>query len=402
VKRRHVIIGTSAAGIGAVSRLASLVPNDEIICVSASRYPPYNTCLLADVLSGSRTCGSIATRPLSFFEENGIDLRLDTAVLKIDTAEKKLTLSREETLRFDTLFLGMGTTSKRLQIIGGDYVGVFFFADCADLKELSSFIKERSVKQAVVIGAGLSGVECADALTARGISAAIVESSLRVLPSQVNNEGSKVIEAAMKRAGTKVYTRQRVHRLIEIMGHVDGVVLDDGTELPAQMVVITTGSTPNTYEVQEAGTAMIGDRVQVDNLMATSAADVYAGGDMCVVPSATSDEHIPNTTWPDAMLQGVTAAFSMAGQPKPYPRLLTVSSSNFYGLTFVSCGDVANPSDDYERVTKQSRGFHHTFLYRSGVLAGFLMVGNVDNVGVLRRFVMNGSPRSTVQKAIGF
>ncbi len=402
MKRRHVIVGTSAAGIGAVSRLASLVPDDEIICVSSSIYPPYNTCLLADVLSGSRAPKTIATRQLSFFDENGIDLRLDTSVKAIDVAEKKLTLSRGEELTYDSLFLGMGTSPKRPPLLGEECVGVFTFANCSDLKELTAFIEERSVKRAIVIGAGLSGIECADALTTRGISVSIVEASARLLPRQVNSEGSRVIERAMKRTGTKLYTRQRVHRIVEVMGHADGVVLDDGTELPAQMVIMTVGSTPNTQVTAEAGFAMHDKRLKVDHRMATLAPDVFAGGDMCVVPSAVDDELIPTSTWPDAMLQGVTAAFSIAGKPKPYPGLLTVSSSNFYGLTFVSCGAVAEPPEEYERVMQQSRDYHHTFLYKEGTLAGFLMVGKVDNVGLLRRFVTTHSSRATVQKAIGF
>jgi len=391
MKTRHVIIGTSAAGIGALTKLRILDPYAEIYCISASVYPPYNTCLLADYVAGGRSTREIYTKPRSYFVENDIQLRLATRLEAIDARNKAVHLSDGSVLEYDTLFLGMGSTARTPSLPDIQKVrGIFSFHTLDDARTLLSYVQHNTIRHAVVIGAGLSGVECSDALANRGIKVSLIEQSDRLLSRQVDKDGSQVIEQAMSRAGVTFYAQESIERIEKIDGTVTAVHLKSGKRIATDMVVFTIGSKPNSSLAEAAGIRLLGKHILTNEYMQTSISDIYAGGDVCVVRDCVSGTLVPNTTWPDAMMQGMMAAHSMAGQPRLYNGLLTVTSSVFFDLTFVSCGPVCSDTFDYQ-ITRNTSDSYHKKILHDGELRGFLMVGDVNEVGLLRKQVMLGA-----------
>lgn len=392
-KKHHVIIGASAAGIGALSRLRTLDKESRITCISGQRQLPYNTCLLADYLAGEKELSQIATKPLSFFTQQNITLRLATTVTAIDGARKILQLcdtSGEHELAYDTLFLGLGTSLVYPSIPGIDTGGVFGFHTLSDTENIRSYMSQNNVRDVVVIGAGLSGVECADALAHRDTAITVVERESHLLPTLVDEEGAHYITQLMVEHNVAMRSSQSVSAIISDGGSVRAVELDDGTQLSADMVVLATGGRPNSQLAKDAGILLQDERVVVDEFQQTSIPGIYAGGDICLVQDMITKERVPSTLWTDAMMQGMHAAFAMTGKSRAYPGVCIVTGSRFFDTMFVSVGNINPVGQTYQEVVDSRSDFYHKFILKDGSLVGFVMVGKAKAVGALRALLVSG------------
>lgn len=387
--RTYAIVGTSAASMGVLSKLRVLAPESRIICISASTLPPYNTCLLADYLAGVKSEQEVFTRPLSFFEKERIELRLGTRVVELKADQKKIVTASGEEVAYDILFLGIGTAVTLPPIAGLKQCNdVSTFHTFEDAQKLRRLCEEKKIKRVVCVGAGLSGIECSDALIAQGITVDVIEMNDRVLPSLVTREGSAVIEKRMRERGANVHCSTVVQTLELFAGRLQGVLLSNGVHISADHIVITTGGRVTLDFARQAGLAIEQGALQVNDFFQTSDPCIYAAGDAACVKDALIQGRVRSCMWPDAMLQGMQAAAAMTGTGKPYAGVCIVGSSRFYDLTFVSAGPITSPPPDVQKIEKQGDDFYHLFLLKENLLTGFLMVGNIENVGILKNCML--------------
>ena len=391
MKKKHIIIGSSAAGMGVCAKLRTLVPDDDIACLTASAEMPYNTCLLADYLADGEHPSNLWTKPASFFKTKNITLQRDTRIVKID-AHKRLVHDQHGIVHhYDRLFLGLGTSPIMLTTISPATSNLFTFHTLRDTTALDTLLRAQEPRTALVIGAGLSGVECADALVERGLTVTVVEGGRHVLPTLVNTAGAAVIETLMEKSGVTIVPNQRVAQiLVNSAGAACGVALSDGTQLDADLVVCAIGARANTQLAEQAGCEVSGGGVLVDEFFRTTVDGIYAGGDLATMTSLLDGSLQRSGTWPDAMQHGMLAARAMSGDlSKPYPGLAVVLSSKFFDTQFVSCGPVVDTPKKYSIQEKSGKGWYHRFIVdTNNILKGFLMVGTLDNIGALRRAVV--------------
>lgn len=338
MKKTHVVIGASAAGIGVVNRLARLKPEDQIICISSESDLPYNTCLLADYCIGQKS-----ESELHIFNPDRVKglvtMILGVRVESIEVGSKQLHLSDGKSIAYDTLFIGTGSSAIIPKIPGiSDCAGVFTFHQMADCQKMMSYVKQQSVKKAVVIGAGLTGLEAADLLLTHNISVCVVENQDRVLKSLISPEGSIYVEQAMRNVGVDFYGNDAVVEVCERDNHVVGVKLASGTFIPADMVIVAVGARRNDQLPCQAGIEVSSFGIVTDEYLKTSVEGVWAGGDVAQVTCAFTGNLVASCTWPDAMLQGLTAAYGMAGELKSYQGATRITDSAFFGLQFQAGG----------------------------------------------------------------
>src|SRR5579862_3135675 len=123
MSKTYIVIGASAAGIGALTKLRTLDPSATLICVTAEKEMPYNRCLLADYLAGAKTVDDVATKKSDFFSTNNITLMLDAQVTKIIPSEHKIIIHKGQELTYDKLFIGAGRSTGMPNITGTDRTG---------------------------------------------------------------------------------------------------------------------------------------------------------------------------------------------------------------------------------------------------------------------------------------
>ena len=381
----YVVIGSSAAGIAAASKIRDFDATSSITCLTLQQHPPYNRCLLADVLGGSKQPDQINLKPANFFAEKNITLRYGTRVEGLDVASQRVTLASGEAVAYDKLFIGSGRSGWVPPLPGSTLPGVLQFFGLADVHAIMAYQGKHTVKHIVVVGGGHSGLECADALAAPGIQITLVERSGKVLPHQINGEGSAFLIKLAEKFG--ITTRTHVE-VMEIGGssRVQQVMLSDGSVIPADMVVFAIGGKTNSEFAQQAGITLVGRAIDVDPYMRTSATNVFAGGDVAAVIDVQTGQKVQNCLWPDAVMQGMVAAYTMTGNERQYGGTVMVTSSTIFDLTFVTAGPVAYPPAGSSLMTRSEAGFYHALLVDAqNALLGFVLIGNVSNVGALRK-----------------
>ena len=390
MKKTHIIIGTSAAGIGAAQTLRKLDPEAEIICISNEQSFPYNKCFLADYLAGKKIKENLYTKTPDFFEKNTIQLLLNIEVTNIDVVAKTVMLNNTASLSYDTLFLGMGKKVVPLFPQQQSIAGFFTFHDADSIFALEEYIKVKEVHSVIIIGAGLTGIECADALKKYTVNITIVERGDRVLSAYCDDESSFFLQKQLAQAGISVVLNEHVKEIVCADNRVRGVCLATGKELRADMIISAVGAQVNSELAKYAGIDVhpVTKAVITNEYLQTNHHDVYAGGDVIMVYDQLKKEYVPNCLWADAMLQGSFAAQNMAGYKKPYAGTVMLSTSTFFGMQFAACGSMKHIPETYNVMVKNGESFYHKFLLQDWKLQGFLLMGPEIPLSTVRRAVL--------------
>jgi len=399
MNKKHVIIGVSAAGISMANNLRRLDSESEIICISTEKEIPYNKCFLADHLSGLKSEDQVYTLTPDLCKKKNITLRLGVWVERIVSQEKKIIISGGESISYDTLFIGTGSFPVVPDIKGVKKVknGIFTFHTIADSQALLSLAKSKKGLRVVIVGAGLSGLECADSLSEQGAHVFVVEMHNRVLFRQVDQQGSDLIVKHMLKQGISFYPEQTVSEVLSDQKRtVSGVKLASGLQLEADCVVFALGLRPNIGIVKGTDIELCNGGILTDDYMRTTVPNIYAGGDVACVKDQVSGERVLSCTWPDAMFQGMIAANAVTGKPRIYPGVTLITSSSFFGLTFCASGATAGPvvsgSNGYEIAKNASEDNYCKILVKNGLVRGFLSVGASTNLARLKRALLSAQP----------
>jgi nitrite reductase (NADH) large subunit len=390
--KTHIIIGTSAAALGVLNKLRALDPASTIICISDESEIPYNKCFLADYLGGTKKEHEVTTKPLHFFEQQQIKLLLGKRVIDLDAQQKKITLNDGQSLSYDSLFLGTGSSPVIPPAFNKKLPGLFTFHTLADSNAILNYAHEHKVQQAVVVGTGLSGLECADALTTRGVKVTVISRHEQVLRRFINQEASSLIESMMTSKGITLLKNSEPKELLADETTVHGLRLNDGREIKAALVIVATGLRPNNELAHAARLQLQDGYLVVNEYMQTSDDAIWAGGDCCMVRDQMSGNLVPSATWPDAMMQGMIAAYAMSGQQKKYPGITAVVSSSFFGTQFVTAGSVLTPLPHHRIKVQSGPDFYHATVFDGERLQGFLLVGQVNQAPRLKRALLTGQP----------
>ena len=320
MKQTYITIGASAAGMGAVSRLRSLDKNAKIICISAEKDLPYNRCLLVDYLDKTKTKEEGLIKPETFFQENNIELLLNTKAVEIIPAKQKIVLADSSNLEYDKLFLGLGKSSSLPQIPGIQAEGVFTFYTLQDVYSIQRYIKQKAPKSVTIIGTGMTGIECADTISNLKISVNLVGRSKQILQAQLDSDGASLLENQItNKHKIKIYKSCYVTEILSTQNSVHSLQLSNGEKIKTDMVIFAGGAKPNITLAKNANIKTQGSGISTTKTMQTNIENIYAGGDICLIPNILTGKLVQSCMWPDAVMQGITAAQAMVGKPQDYP-----------------------------------------------------------------------------------
>ncbi len=388
----YLIIGSAAAGISAINKLWQLDPSASVLCISDEIENPYNKCFLADYLSGEKKELQLFTK---LFHKN-VSFMLGKRVVSIDRENKIVILSDNATVRYGTLFLATGSSPAIPPISGIESEGVFTFHTLRDTNRILDYVKRNDCAHVTIIGAGLSGLEAADALRSHNLEVLVVDRESQVLARQIDFEAGLFIQERMKVQGIVFMPHTSAIEIMNTNQMVSGITLSNGKKIKTDVVICATGLRPNSALARDCGLRLIDDSVWVDQYMQTSDEHIYAAGDLVVVKDQLTGQLVRSCTWPDAMHQGLIAAHAMTDNPKPYPGVMIVTSSAFFGVKFAACGYGAHfhKGDGYTTVSCKGAPDEYCKMFvKDGVPAGFIMIGDtLPQLGALRRSVLLKQP----------
>jgi NADPH-dependent 2,4-dienoyl-CoA reductase/sulfur reductase-like enzyme/nitrite reductase/ring-hydroxylating ferredoxin subunit len=312
VDETFVIVGGGAAGFAAAERLRREGFGGAVVVVSADPDLPVDRPNLSkDFLAGKAPEDWVFIKSAGFFKDRDIRLELDTTVSAIDAAKREISLSDGRRMGFARLLLATGAEPVRLSIPGADGPNVFTLRSLADSRAIIAAAGEG--KAAVVIGASFIGLEAAASLRQRGLRVDVVAPERRPLEKVFGPELADMIRAEHEAHGVTFHLERKP-------AAIEGceVVLDDGTRLRADLVVMGVGVRPRTGLAEAAGLAV--DRgVLVDAYLETSATGVFAAGDIARFPYALpGGGKVRIEHWAVAERQGQVAALNMLGRKVRY------------------------------------------------------------------------------------
>jgi 3-phenylpropionate/trans-cinnamate dioxygenase ferredoxin reductase subunit len=301
-----IIIGAGAAGSAAAEMLRREGYGGPITLVDPDPDAPYDRPNLSkDYLAGDAPEEWIPLRPADFHAQHGIDRILATAE-SLDVAVRTVALSDGRSIRFGALILATGATPIRLDIPGADLPHVFTLRSLADSRAIIAAAE--GARSAVVVGASFIGMESAAALRSRGLQVAVVAPEAVPFERHLGDTLGRLLRDAHEKNGVEFHLGQTA---VEIFP--DRVRLDDGRELPAELVVVGIGVRPLTSLAEKAGLA---DRegVSVNEFLETAVPGIYAAGDIASYPASPTGERIRIEHWVAAQRQGQAAARNILGR----------------------------------------------------------------------------------------
>ncbi|MGA1876336.1 MAG: FAD/NAD(P)-binding oxidoreductase, partial [bacterium] len=259
---RMIVIGGVAAGMSAASKARRLKPGSEILVFQKEKYVSYSSCGLPYFVSGMvKSPQDLVAYEAHFFRERrNIEVFLSHEVMAIDPAGrsvlvKNLETAREQVHHYDKLMIGTGARAQMPPVKGIDLKGVFPVRTLDDGIMIRQFIRDRSPRRALIIGAGYIGMEMAEALVKSGLEVTVVEMRPSILGT-MDDEISGMVEDELRNHGVRLAKSVSVQELGGEHGFISRVTFERGQLLEFDLVIVSTGVRPNTEIAEKAGIAL--------------------------------------------------------------------------------------------------------------------------------------------------
>jgi nitrite reductase (NADH) large subunit len=277
-KLKLVMVGNGMAGVRTLEELLKIAPDMyEITVFGAEPHPNYNRILLSPVLAGEMTIQDIILNDLDWYSDNGIQLHLNKKISKIDRKARKVFAEDGTEAEYDRLLLATGSNPFILPVPGKDLEGVISYRDIQDTDAMIAAAAAHS--HAVVIGAGLLGLEAANGLALRGMDVTVVHLMPWIMERQLDKTAADMLQKSLEAKGLKFRLGAQTAELIGgESGRVCTVKFKDGETIPADLVCMAAGIRPNVELAEKAGIHC--DRgIVVNDTMQTYDPRVYAVGE---------------------------------------------------------------------------------------------------------------------------
>ncbi len=315
VSSRCIIVGASHAGVAAAFALRKVGWAGAISLLGDEPELPYHRPPLSKAfLTGGKSLDQIRLRPESAYQDSDIKLRLATRVAGIDRDSCSLKLGSGESMVYDALILATGATARRLPLPGADLPGVFTLRNAADIDAIR--VAAGSAKRAVIIGGGYIGLEVAATFRQLGLAVTVIEAADRVLARVAEPAVSAFYQRLHEEEGVEFRMNAGVESINGAM-RCEAVGLGSDELVPADIVVLGVGVTPNVALAEVAGLA-IDNGVVTDEFARTSDERIYAIGDCANTKHLRYEQSLRVESVQNASDLALTAAHAICGADKAY------------------------------------------------------------------------------------
>ncbi|GLS97026.1 hypothetical protein GCM10007918_43180 [Piscinibacter gummiphilus] len=278
-KMKLVMVGNGMAGVRTLEELLKIAPDlYDITVFGAEPHPNYNRILLSPVLAGEQTLDEIVLNPLSWYAEHNITLHLGKKVVDVDRRRRIVRAEDGTEETYDRLLITTGSNPFILPVPGKDLDGVIAYRDIADTNTMIEAATK--YQHAVVIGGGLLGLEAANGLLLRGMQVTVVHVGPWLLERQLDDTAGGLLRKTLEAKGLKFMMSAHTQALLgDENGRVKAVQFKDGTEIPAELVVMAAGVRPNTALAEKIGLHCNRGIVVTDTMQTITDPRIYSVGE---------------------------------------------------------------------------------------------------------------------------
>ena len=366
---RLVVIGNGMAGCRAVEEILGRDADRYSITIfGAEPRVNYNRIMLSPVLAGEKAFEDIVINAAEWYEDNGITLVSGDPVVQIDRVTQTIIAQSGRAEPYDRLLIATGSDPFIIPVAGKDLPGVVTFRDLDDVDKMLAAAQGGGA--AVVIGGGLLGLEAAHGLSLRGMQVTVVHLMPTLMERQLDEAAGWLLKAELERRGQVILTGADTAEIFGRDGYVAGVRLKDGTEIPADIVVMAVGIRPATALAKEAGLEV--DRgIMVDDDMITSDPAIMAVGECVQHRGACYGLVAPLWEMCRALADHAT------GAPSGYLGSVTSTKLKVSGIDVFSAGDFSGGEGAEDIVMRDAaRGIYKRVIVRENRIEGAVLYGD--------------------------
>lgn len=371
-KERLVVIGNGMAGCRAVEEILALEPDRWAITIfGAEPRVNYNRIMLSPVLAGEKSFDEIVINTAEWYADNGITLVSGDPVVHIDRAAQQVVSRGGRIESYDRLLIATGSDPFVIPVPGKDLPGVVTFRDLDDVETMLAAAETSS--RAVVIGGGLLGLEAAHGLSLRGMAVTVVHLMPTLMERQLDEAAGYLLKSELEGRGMTILTGADTAEIIEQDGRVGGVRLKDGTEIPADLVVMAVGIRPNGTLAKASGLA-VERGIIVDDDMVTSDPAILAVGECVQHRGACYGLVAPIWEMCRALAAGLAAS------PKGYEGSVTSTKLKVSGVDVFSAGDFSGGEGCEDIVLRDAaRGIYKRVVVKDDRVVGAVLYGDTQD-----------------------
>lgn len=393
-KQKLVVIGAGMASGRVLEHLTEAAPEAyEITLFNAEPRGNYNRIMLSPVLSGEKTYDDIVTHDDAWYAARGVTCRFGEHVVAIDRAAKTVT-GQQGTVAYDKLLIATGSAPFIIPVPGRDLPGVITYRDLDDTNAMVAAAERGGT--AVVIGGGLLGLEAAAGLASRGMAVTVVHLMGHLMERQLDEAAGYLLKKDLEAKGITVLTRASTKAILG-EDRAEAVLLEDGTTLPADLVVMAVGIRPETRLADDAGLS-VGRGIEVNaQLQSVSDPDIYAVGE-CV----EFDGHLFGLVAP-LYDQAKVVADDLIGRENAFVVRDVATKLKVTGCDLFSAGDFRDGPGREDIVYRDpARGIYKRLVIEEDRLVGAVMYGDTADGNWFFGLIKDGTDIEEMRETLIF
>ncbi len=394
-KQKLVVIGNGMAGARTVEEILARGGGEQfdITMFGDEPYGNYNRILLSNVLNGTQDPADIFLNPLEWYTENDVTLHAPARVTQIDRARKEVRSNDGQVTPYDKLLIATGSRPfvppmEGLQgPEGEDKHGVFVFRTIDDCHKIAGYANK--CRKAAVIGGGLLGLEAARGLLNYGVEVHVIHLAPWLMNNQLDAQGGKILTSIMQKMGVHVHLEKAT---AAVLGDdsVTGLQFKDGATLDCDMVIISTGITPNNELARDCGLTVERAIVTDNQMRSVDDPNIYVVGECAQHRGRVYGLVAPLWEQGQALADHITGRNENAA----YHGSKIATKLKVMGVELASMG-VTEASDERDEVvifSEPKRGTYKKLIIRDGILIGAMMLGDLNKVAYLMQAFDRGTP----------
>jgi 3-phenylpropionate/trans-cinnamate dioxygenase ferredoxin reductase subunit len=361
-----VVVGAGQAAAQAIDTLRRKGFKGSLTLVGGEPHLPYQRPPLSKkYLSGALERDRLLIRPAHFYSEHGVDTRLGRRAERIDREARKVRLDDGSELGYDALLLTTGSRPRQILMQGAHLQGIHYLRYISDVDTIRAEMTPG--KRLVIVGGGYIGLEVAATAREFGMEVTVLEMAERLMNRVTCGEVSAFYAAEHTKRGVRIVCNALVKRFDGSDGRVRAVVCEDGSEHPADIVLVGIGVVPEDQLAQAAGLECE-NGIRVDQHCRTSDPHIFAAGDCTNHPNIHYGRHVRLESVDNAFEQGASAALNILGTPTPHDKVPWFWSDQ-YDLKMIIVGLCQGHDATVLRGSPAARSFSVCYLWRGELIA---------------------------------
>ncbi len=387
-KKNLIVIGNGMVGHKFLELMIASCATQQWNLITFCEEPrvAYDRVNLSGYFSG-KTAADLSLVEPGLYQENGVQIHIGDKAVAINREEKTVSSANGLTVAYDKIVLATGSYPFVPPIKGNDAKGTFVYRTIDDLEAMSAYAK--NCKVGVVVGGGLLGLECANAIKNMGLTTHVVEFAPRLMPVQIDDAGGTILRNKIEALGVSVHTSKSTTEIISEDGKVVKMLFADGSELETDMIVFSAGIRPRDEIARSCGIE-VGERggIVINDYCQTSDSDIYAIGECALYQNRIYGLVAPGYTMAGVaadVLNNITTSTFTGADMSTKLKLLGVDVASF-GDNFAK-----TPGAREIAITDSVQGVYKKLVLNEdgSRLLGGILVGDASAYGTLLQFAQN-------------